>query len=197
MTKYRQVRLKTTPLDIPEETDFEVVEATMPTPGAGEVLVKIDFLSLDPYMRGQIAGRHISGKVNPGDLLKGETVGTVVATESDKFSVGDTVIGFGGWQEYACLNESDLTPLRKDLKPSSYAISVLGMPGLTAYAGLIWQVQIKPEDTVLIPAAIGAVGSTAAQLAKNIGCRIIGITSSDESDWSTCHPVRADGRLQP
>lgn len=180
MTTYKQIRLKSTPLDIPEESNFEVVEESMPTPSAGQVLIKVDYLSLDPYMRGQIAGRHISGKVSPGDLLKGETVGTVIASESDKFSVGDTVLGFGGWQEYACLDEAEVNLLRADIKPSSYAISLLGMPGLTAYAGLVWQAQIKPEDTVLIPAAIGAVGSTAAQIAKSRGCKIIGITSSKE-----------------
>jgi len=203
MTTYKQVRLKTTPVDIPEEMHFEIVEQTTPVPTSGQVLIKVDFLSLDPYMRGQIAGRHISGKVSPGDLLKGETVATVVATESDKFSVGDTVLGFAGWQEYACLNEDELTMLRKDLAPTSYAISLLGMPGLTAYAGLVWQAKITPEDTILIPAAIGAVGSTAAQIAKNVGCKIIGVTSSeakikyamDELGYDACIN-RADSNME-
>jgi len=90
---------------------------------------------------------------------------------------GDRVSGFGGWQEFSSLPATDVVKLREDIQPDSYALSVLGMPGLTAYAGLVWQAQIKEGDTVLIPAAIGAVGSTAAQIAKNKGCRIIGVSS--------------------
>jgi len=139
--------------------------------------VQNHWLSLDPYMRGQIAGRHLSGAVLPGDVLRGETVATVVESKSDLLKAGDRVSGFGGWQEFSSLPATDVVKLREDIQPDSYALSVLGMPGLTAYAGLVWQAQIKEGDTVLIPAAIGAVGSTAAQIAKNKGCRIIGVSS--------------------
>lgn len=178
MTENTQVLLKSTPTGIPEVGHFEISKGEVPSIGKGQVLLKVEWLSLDPYMRGQIAGRHLSGRVAPGDLLRGETVGEVVATESAKFKVGDRVTGFGGWQEYACLEEDELVKVRDDIERPSYALSALGMPGLTAYAGLIWKAQIKEGDTVLIPAAIGAVGSTAAQLAKNKGCKIIGVSSN-------------------
>ena len=177
MAANNRVLLTSTPTGIPEERHFEVVTSEIPAPQDGEVLVQNEWLSLDPYMRGQIAGRHLSGKVSPGDVLRGETVATVLESKSDLVKTGDKVSGFGGWQEYACLPATELVKLRDDIQPTSYALSVLGMPGLTAYAGLVWQAQIKEGDTVLIPAAIGAVGSTAAQIAKNKGCRIIGVSS--------------------
>lgn len=177
MSDNTQVLLKSTPTGIPEEQHFEVVSSSMPAMEDGQVLIKNEWLSLDPYMRGQIAGRHLSGKVGPGDVLRGETVGTVIESNSKEIQVGDKVSGFGGWQEYSTLPAAEVVKLRDDIQPASYALSVLGMPGLTAYAGLVWQAQIKEGDTVLIPAAIGAVGSTAAQIAKNKGCRIIGVSS--------------------
>ncbi len=177
MVANNRVLLTSTPTGIPEERHFEVVKSEVPALQDGEVLVQNEWLSLDPYMRGQIAGRHLSGKVSPGDVLRGETVATVLESKSELVKAGDKVSGFGGWQEYACLPAAELVKLRDDIKPTSYALSVLGMPGLTAYAGLVWQARIKEGDTVLIPAAIGAVGSTAAQIAKNKGCRIIGVSS--------------------
>lgn len=177
MSGNSQILLKSTPTGVPEERHFELVNSDMPTLEDGSVLVQNEWLSLDPYMRGQIAGRHLSGAVGPGDVLRGETVGTVIESKSDLLKVGDRVSGFGGWQEYSSMSASDVVKLREDIQPESYALSVLGMPGLTAYAGLVWQAQIKEGDTVLIPAAIGAVGSTAAQIAKNKGCKIIGVSS--------------------
>lgn len=177
MASNTQVLLKTTPTGIPEEEHFEVVTSDMPVLEQDHVLVQNEWLSLDPYMRGQIAGRHLSGKVSPGDVLRGETVATVVESKSALFEKGDRVVGFGGWQQYTSMPASDLTKIREDIQPASYALSALGMTGLTAYAGLVWQAQIKEGDTVLIPAAIGAVGSAAAQIAKNKGCKIIGVSS--------------------
>lgn len=177
MIENRRILLRETPAGVPEPRHFQIETARIGQPGAGEVVLRNDFISLDPYMRGQIAGRHLSGRINPGDIMRAETVATILESNSANFTSGERVTCFGNWQEYCIRPAKELRRVRQDIEPVSYALSVLGMPGLTAYAGLIWEAGIKAGDTVLIPAAIGAVGATAAQLAKQTGCRIIGISS--------------------
>lgn len=180
MSVNTQVTLASTPSASPQENNFAVVEAPMPVPGANEVLCKTLYLSLDPYMRSQIASRHISGSIAPGDVLKGETVSEVVHSNVSEFAAGDIVRCFGGWQAYSVHDPQSLTAVDKRIKPASYALSILGMPGLTAFAGLIWQANVKAGDTVVVPAATGAVGATVGQLAKLRGATVIGIAGSDE-----------------
>ncbi len=180
MNDNMQIQLAGTPEGIPQEDDFAVVEAARPEAAQGQVLCETHYLSLDPYMRSQIAGRHMSGSVKPGDLLRGEAVSRVLQSRHPDFAPGDTVRCFAGWQQYSVHEASELHRVSADIEPVSYALSVLGMPGLTAYAGLIWQAQPRAGDVVVIPAAIGGVGATAGQLAKVHGCRVIGIAGSDE-----------------
>ncbi len=179
MTENIQIHLASTPEFEPEPSNFNAVSTPMPEAGDGQVLCATQYLSLDPYMRSQMGGRHMSGTVKPGDLMRGETVSKVIESKHPDFSTGDLVRCFGNWQQYSVHEASELTHQSADIDPPSYGLSVLGMPGLTAYAGLIWKAAPKAGDVVLVPAATGAVGSTVGQLAKIHGCNVIGIAGSD------------------
>lgn len=179
MTTNLQVQLASYPEGEPQVSNFTVVGSPISGLEDGQVLCKTLYLSLDPYMRSQIAGRHLTAALKPGDVMQGETVSEVVESRSKNFEVGDKVRCMGGWQQYSVQQESQVCPLG-DIRPESYGLSVLGMPGLTAYAGLIWQAKPKAGDVVVIPAASGAVGGTAGQLAKQAGCKVIGIAGSDK-----------------
>ena len=152
----------------------------MPVPGADEVLCRTRYLSLDPYMRSQIAGRHLSGATVPGDVMKGETVSEVVRSNAVSFLPGQLVRCMGGWQEYSAHAAGELNAVADNIDPPSYALSVLGMTGLTAYAGMIWQAGIRAGECVVIPAVTGGVGSIAAQLCAARRARVIGIAGSGE-----------------
>lgn len=175
-----QVQLASTPESQPLPEHFALVKGAMPKAGENQVLCETMYLSLDPYMRSQIAGRHMSGSVNPGDVMRGETVSKVVESHHPDFQEGDLVRCFGGWQIYSVHDGDSVFKIQKEIANPSYALSALGMPGLTAYAGMIWQAQPKGGDVVVIPAAIGGVGSVAGQLAKIHGCTVIGIAGTDE-----------------
>ncbi|GAB2678942.1 NADP-dependent oxidoreductase [Aliiglaciecola aliphaticivorans] len=174
------VQLKQTPEGVPEPSDFQLASAEVDALQEGEVLCQIMYLSLDPYMRSQISGLHISGSVLPGTMMNGETIARVLESRSDDFQAGDMVRGFGGWQQYAILPAKALTKLPADATNYSAYLSALGSTGLTAYAALILKGAPKQGDTVVIPAATGGVGSTAAQLAKIYGCKVIGIAGGEE-----------------
>ena len=176
----QHVVLASTPEGVPEERHFEVRSAPVPEPGEGEVLCVTEYLSLDPYMRGQIAGRHLSGAVKAGDTMLGETVGRVLLSNSEEFAPGDRVQGFGGWRTHWVLPADDLRKVPESFPQPSLALSALGMPGLTAWAGICRQAKPQAGETVVIPAAVGAVGSVAAQLARTRGCRVIGIAGSEQ-----------------
>lgn len=180
MTKNIQIQVAAVPELEPSLEHFQSIEAPMPVAREGQVLCATQYLSLDPYMRSQLAGLHTSGSVSQGELMRGETLSKVIESKHPDFVVGDTVRCFGNWQQYSVHEASELTIQRQDIQPVSYGLSVLGMPGLTAYVGLMWIAKPKQGDVVLIPAATGAVGSTAGQLAKIEGCRVIGIAGSDD-----------------
>jgi len=175
-----QIQLASFPDGIPEPEHFSIVRLPVGQITEGQVLCETLYLSLDPYMRSQIAGRHMSGSVLVGDVMKGETVSRVVESKTPAFKSGDIVRCFAGWQKYSIHSAAELFPVAPNIKPLSYALSALGMTGLTAYAGMIWQAKLKAGDVVVIPAAIGGVGATAGQLAKIYGCTVIGIAGSDE-----------------
>lgn len=179
MMNNKKICLQSYPESTPTVANFHCQQDTIPALKAGQVLCKTHYLSLDPYMRSQIAGRHITASIQTGDMMRGETVSEVIESNSEQVEVGQWVRCMGGWQEYSVHDAKELSPPINHDHPS-YALSILGMPGLTAYAGLMWQAKVKSGDVVVIPAAVGGVGATAGQLAKAAGCIVVGIAGSDE-----------------
>jgi NADPH-dependent curcumin reductase CurA len=172
----RQIVLKSRPEAMPALDNFALVETPVPEPGEGEVLVRTLWLSLDPYMRGRMsAAKSYAKSVEIGATMVGGTVGEIVASKNPKFAVGDIVLGAGGWQDYALSNGNGLRKLDPATAPVTTALGVLGMPSLTAYAGLLEIGQPKAGETVVVAAASGAVGSVVGQIAKIRGCRAVGI----------------------
>jgi len=180
VTNNIQVQLASYPEGIPQPENFVIVSRPIPQIKDAQLLCETLYLSLDPYMRSQISGRHLSGSVTPGDVMRGESVSRVLESRHKDYKAGDIVRCMGGWQKYSVHEAGDLQLISDKIKPISYALSVLGMPGLTAYAGLSWLAKAKPGDVMVVPAAIGGVGATAGQLAKIQGCKVIGVAGSEE-----------------
>jgi NADPH-dependent curcumin reductase len=184
-TTNRRVLLKSRPVGEPQVTDFELVEAPRPSPADGEILCRTIWLSLDPYMRGRMNDvKSYATPVELGQVMVGGTVSEVVESRHPDFRAGEFVLGYGGWQSYhvarAGASPGPFGPLKLDpsMAPISTALGVLGMPGMTAYVGLLDLGQPKPGETVVVSAAAGAVGSIVGQLAKIKGCRAVGIAGS-------------------
>jgi hypothetical protein len=191
----RQVLLKRRPTGTPTVEDFEIAEAPIPDPGVGEALVRGIYLSLDPYMRGRMsAARSYAKPVDIGAVMEGRVVGRVVRSRDPSFQEGDYVLGGYGWQLFSVVRASALSKLDPTEAPVSMALGVLGMPGLTAYAGLTEIGRPKQGETVVVSAASGAVGAVVGQLAKREGAHVIGIAGGDdkcryvesELGFSTC-----------
>lgn len=171
------------PDGVPVPEDF-AVQAIAEPDGDG-VLCHVCVLSLDPYLRGRLSGRHISGPLNIGDVMESECV-LQVAEDAQGFKAGELVRGFAPWQERAVVPASALTRLPEGIDPPSLALGVLGMPGLTAYAGVRRLLEPKAGETLFVSAAAGPVGATVAQLCKAAGARTVGIASSDDKcAWMT------------
>jgi NADPH-dependent curcumin reductase len=176
-----QILLKSRPEGPPSLDNFELTERPTPDPGEGEVLMRILYLSLDPYMRGRMsAAKSYATPAALGHPMVGGTVGEIIKSRHPKYSVGDIVLGYGGWQEYALSNGAGLRKLDPTAAPVSTALGVLGMPGMTAYVGLLEIGQPKPVETVVVAAASGAVGSVVGQIAKLKGCHAVGIAGGAE-----------------
>jgi NADPH-dependent curcumin reductase CurA len=176
-----QIRLRSRPTGAPTVDNFEIVDAPMPAiQGDGDVLRRTLFLSLDPYMRGRMSDApSYAAPVAVGDPMCGHTVSEVVESRNPRFAVGDVVAGYDGWQQFAVSSGRELRTLDRGL-PVTTALHVLGMPGMTAYVGLLDIGQPKAGETVVVSAASGAVGSVVGQLAKVRGCRAVGIAGSPE-----------------
>lgn len=176
----RRVVLAARPVGVPKPSDFRLEEAPLPLPGDGECLVRVSYLSVDPYMRGRISGRKsYAASVEIGQTIVGAAVGRVIESKSEAFAAGDYVTGGMGWQEYASVPAADLRGVDPDAAPLSSYIGVLGMPGLTAYYGMLEVARPRAGDTVVVTGAAGAVGSAAGQIAKLQGCRVVGTCGSD------------------
>jgi len=180
-TMNQQILLAHRPDGFPKTSDFQLVKSPIPTPAAGEMLVRTLYLSLDPYMRGRMNdGQSYAPPVKLGEVMVGGVVGQVAVSQHPKFQPGDFVEGYLGWQTYALSDGQGLRKLDPTLSPLSTALSVLGMPGLTAYFGLLEIGQPQAGETVVISGAAGAVGSLVGQIAKIKGCRVVGVAGTDD-----------------
>jgi NADPH-dependent curcumin reductase CurA len=180
---FKEIRLASRPDGMPTPENFELAEAQLSAPASGEVLVRNTFMSVDPYMRGRMVEQKKS-YVPPfklGRPLNGHAVGEVIASQDEKFKPGDLVAHMKGWREYALLKSEYVTALPQDAGvPPQAFLGVLGMPGLTAYAGLLRVGELKEGETVFVSAASGAVGSVVCQIARIKNCTVIGTAGSDE-----------------
>jgi NADPH-dependent curcumin reductase CurA len=172
----RQILLKSRPTAMPVLENFELVERKVPEPGEGEVLMRTLYLSLDPYMRGRMLdAKSYAKSAELGEPMVGGTVGEIVVSRNAKFAVGDIVLASAGWQDYGISNGTGLRKLDPKAAPISTALGVLGMPGMTAYSGLLEIGKPKEGETLVVAAASGAVGSVVGQIAKIKGCRAVGV----------------------
>jgi len=168
---------------IPQESAFKVVEISLPEPADGELQLRHIYLSLDPWQRSAIAGRHSPDgtPMGPGDMPPGEVVAQVIQSRHPDFSAGDYVRHMGGWQEYSITTADQATKVSPGSAPLSAYLGVLGMPGLTAWASIVKLANIRRGQTVLVSAALGPVGSTLGQIALKMGAKcVVGIAGSDE-----------------
>ncbi len=172
----RRIILARRPVGEPVAEDFASVTEPVPTPGDGQVLLRTLYLSLDPYMRGRMSDApSYAPPVALGGTMCGQTVCRVQSSNDARFQPGDLVLANTGWQEYAAAPAGELTRLDSNMARPSYALGPLGMPGLTAYVGLLDIGQPQAGETVVVAAASGAVGSLVGQIAKLKGCRVVGI----------------------
>ena len=177
----RQVLLASRPTGSPTPSNFNIVSTDKPEPGEGDVLLRTVYLSLDPYMRGRMNdAKSYAEPVAIDEVMVGGTVCRVEVSNNPDFQVGDWVLSGGGWQDYSLSNGADLIKIDSALVQPSYALGVLGMPGLTAYMGLLDIGQPKAGETVVVAAATGAVGSLVGQIAKLQGCKVVGIAGGAE-----------------
>ncbi len=177
----QRVLLVRRPQGAPVPGDFRIESVPVPDPGPGEVLVRTLWLSLDPYMRGRMNdGPSYAAPVRLGEVMQGECVGQVEVSADPGFAPGDFVRGHGGWQSRFVQPARQLTRLDPATAALRTALGVLGMPGLTAYAGLRTIARPKAGETVVVGAASGAVGAIAGQLAKLAGCRVVGVAGGTD-----------------
>jgi len=172
----KRIVLASRPVGEPKPSDFRFEDYQVPTPGEGEVLLRTIWLSLDPYMRGRMSDAASYAAPVPIDgVMEGGTVAEVVVSNNPGFAKGDLVLAHGGWQQYALSDGKTLRKLDPKHAPISTAVGVLGMPGMTAYAGLLQIGKPKEGETVVVAAASGAVGGVVGQIAKIKGARAVGI----------------------
>jgi NADPH-dependent curcumin reductase CurA len=183
-TTNRQIQLASRPQAEPTVDNFRLIEAALPAVGEGQVLVRNHYLSLDPYMRGRMnEGKSYAQPQPLNEVMIGGTVGEVVESRNPNFAVGDKVVGMGGWQEYQLVDANQRGVLQKvDTShiPLSAYLGAVGMPGVTAWYGLVKIINPKAGETVVVSAASGAVGGAVGQLAKVRGARAVGLAGGPD-----------------
>ena len=181
MPQGKRIVLASRPVGEPKPSDFRVEEYPVPAPGEGQVLLRTIWLSLDPYMRGRMSDTaSYAAPVPVGGVMEGGTVSEVIASNNAAFKRGEIVLSRAGWQTHALSDGHGLSKIDPKLAPISTAVGVLGMPGMTAYFGLLEIGKPQPGETVVVAAASGAVGSAAGQIAKIKGARVVGIAGGKE-----------------
>jgi NADPH:quinone reductase len=177
----RQIVLTAHPSGMPTESDFRLIESPIPHPRPGELLIRALYLSVDPYMRGRMRQNGSYARaVDLGEVMVGGAVGRVVESNDPRLSEGDIVEGMLGWQDYATAAAKAVRRIDPGIAPISTSLYVLGMPGLTAYFGLLDVCHPQPGETVVVSGAGGAVGSLVGQIARIKRCRAVGVAGSDE-----------------
>ena len=197
----KRIVLASRPTGMPTLANFRIEEVEVPQPQEGEVLIRTLYLSVDPYMRGRMNDRQ--SYVPPfalNEVITGGVVGEVIASRSEAFQPGDIVTGLLGWQLYSVAkgDQATVTSIRKvdpQLAPVTTALGILGMPGLTAYFGLLEIGQPASGETVVVSGAAGAVGTVVCQLAQLKGCRVVGIAGSDSKNQYLRHELGVDGAI--
>jgi hypothetical protein len=201
-TKNRKFVLAERPKGEPTDKTLRLEIEEVPTPGKGQMLLRNEYLSLDPYMRGRMSDApSYAPPVEIGEVMVGGTVAQVVRSDVKGFSEGDWVVAFGGWQDYALSDGTGVINMGKNPQNPSWALGVLGMPGLTAWAGLTQIGQPKAGETLVVAAASGPVGATVGQIAKILGLRVVGIAGGPEKcahvvgtlGFDACIDHKADG----
>ena len=177
----RRIVLASRPVGAPTQDNFRLETVTAPTINDGEMLLRSVYLSLDPYMRGRMSdAKSYADPVAIDDVMVGATVCQVEASNNADFEVGEWVLAYTGWQDYGVSNGEGLIKLGKEPSHPSYALGIMGMPGFTAYMGLLDIGQPKEGDTLVVAAATGPVGATVGQIGKLKGCRVIGVAGGQE-----------------
>jgi NADPH-dependent curcumin reductase CurA len=195
--KNREIRLRRRPVGMPGPGDFDLVETPVPSPAEGQVLVRNIYMSVDPYMRGRMMDR--KSYIPPfqvGETLSGGAVGQVVeANAHPSLRKGDYVLNFSGWREWFVSGGEGLEKIDPNLVPLQAYLGTFGMPGLTAYAGLLRVGALKDGERVFVSAASGAVGSIVCQIAKNKGCFVVGSAGSDDKCAWLKREARVDATI--
>jgi NADPH-dependent curcumin reductase CurA len=177
----RRITLARVPHGLPVLEDFGADETAIPTPGPGQFLSRTVYLSLDPYYRNVMKNSQIyADRLAPGDVMIGETVAQVMDSRHPEYRGGEYVAVRNGWQQYALSSGAGVRRIDPSIAPISTALGVLGMPGLTGYAGTVYLAEPKPGETFVVSACTGPVGSTAGQVARHMGARVVGIAGSEE-----------------
>jgi NADPH-dependent curcumin reductase CurA len=205
MTMNRTVRLAQRPTGLPAPDTWTIADEAAPVAGPGQLLVQVDYISLDPAMRGWInAGKSYIAPVEIGAVMRAGAVGTVVESHSPDFAPGDAVYGQFGVQRVAVADPADVSRIDTTLAPAPTWLGVLGMPGMTAYFGLLDVGALKDGETVVVSAAAGAVGALVGQIAKLKGCRVVGIAGGpakcaevvDKLGFDACIDYKAEGMFK-
>jgi NADPH:quinone reductase len=177
----RRVTLRSRPVGFPKDSDFSVEDGEAGEPGPGEVLVRILWVSVDPYQRGRMSeARSYAKGLELGDVITSQALGEVAESRDGRYAAGDLVVGQLGWQEYAVVRGGSLRRVPEILDPPTLALHAVGATGMTAYFGLLDVGKPRPGDTVVVSGAAGAVGQVVGQIAKLAGCRTVGIAGGPD-----------------